>query len=97
MARKVIWTKRAQQERKDILDFWIDHNKSTAFSKKLNQLFRESIRLIKLYPGIGRLTDIDNVRVKVVRNYFIFYELVGQNIYILSVWNSKQDPEELKL
>ena len=96
MARKVIWTKRAQQERKDILDFWINHNKSNAFSKKLNQLFKESIQLIRLYPRIGRLTDIDNVRVKVVRNYLIFYELVDENIYVLSVWDSKQDPEELK-
>ncbi len=97
MARKVKWTITTQLQRKDILQYWINRNKSSTYSKKLSQLFKEAIYLIKTKPKIGRLTDIEDVRLKVVRDYLIFYEFDDEYLYILSIWDSRQDPNKLKI
>jgi len=43
MAKQVIWSLRAQNDKKEILDYWRQRNKSNAYSKKLNELLKESI------------------------------------------------------
>jgi hypothetical protein len=51
MAKVVVWSLRVQKERKEILEYWrLKNNKSNTYSKKLNQLFKESIRLITDFP-----------------------------------------------
>jgi addiction module RelE/StbE family toxin len=97
MAKQVIWTKNAQRERKEILKYWIEQNKSKTYSIKFNNLFKESINLLKIRPEIGKKTDIENVRIKIVRDYLIFYELTPDFINILSTWDSRQDPNKLKI
>ncbi|MDZ4844791.1 MAG: type II toxin-antitoxin system RelE/ParE family toxin [Chitinophagales bacterium] len=69
--RKVIWSFNAQNDRKEILEYWKQRNKSTAYSKKLRKLFSIAIKQIKVRPGIGSPTQIESVRVKVVRDYLI--------------------------
>lgn len=96
MARTVIWTPLAQRKRKEILEFWTERNKSTAYSKKLNSLFKEAAKLLSDHPNIGRRTDFPGVRVKIVRDYLLFYEYTDTKIYVLTVWDSRQDPDELK-
>ena len=95
MAKRVIWTVDAQRERREILRYWADRNKSTSYSKKLNKLFKESINLLKIRPEIGRNSDIKNVRIKIVRDYLIFYDTTADNLYILSIRGSRQDPNML--
>lgn len=69
MAKRVIWSNLASNEKYDIFNYWNSRNKSKAYSKKLNALFNEAIQIIKDFPTIGRLTDIPNVRRFVVRDY----------------------------
>ena len=97
MAKRVIWTKNTQKERSDILRYWAERNKSTVYSKKLNKLFKESINSLKIKPEIGRKSDIENVRIKIVRDYLIFYETTKDILYVLSVWDNRQDPNKLNL
>lgn len=94
MAKKITWTFRAQQDRKEILHYWKKRNQSNTYSKKLNQLFKQAIALVSTHPKIGRSTDIENVRVKLVRNYLIFYEEAADAIFILSIWDSRRNPEK---
>ena len=96
MARQVVWSLRAQAERKQILEYWKRRNKSNAYSKKLNQLFKESIRIIRDFPQVGKGTDDPNARIKIVRDYLIIYEATESQIFILTIWDSRQDPERLK-
>jgi toxin YoeB len=95
MVKRVIWTPRAQDERKEVLKYWVNRTQSKTYSRKLNLLIKQAIRLIREYPQIGKPTDIDNVRIKIVRDYLIFYELVQDEIHILAFWDSRQDPEKL--
>lgn len=53
MAKQVVWSLRAQNDRKDILNYWRQRNKSNTYSKKLNALFKEAIQIIQIFPHIG--------------------------------------------
>lgn len=89
--RKIVWTEKANLERKEILEYWINRNKSKKYSIKRNKLFLESIRLIAQFLAIGRKTDFDeNVRLKVVRDYLLFYEFDKRQIKVLSVWDARK-------
>ena len=97
MALQVVWSIRAQSDRKEILDFWRRRNKSNTYSRKLNQLFKKSVEIIRDFPQIGKHTEDDKVRVKIVKDYLIFYELTETNLIILTIFDSRQDPEKLKI
>ena len=97
MAYKIVWTEKANIERLRILQFWIDNNKSKVFSLKLNKLFISAIRDLSKKPTIGRKTEFENVRVKIVREYLILYEILRQDLVILSVWDGRRDKKTLKI
>jgi hypothetical protein len=42
---------------------------------------------------LGTETDVPNVRVRVVNVYLIFYEVVEDEIWILSIWDGRRNPE----
>jgi len=96
--RKINWTEKANFERKEILEYWINRNKSKTYSLKLNKLFIESLKLVAQFPTIGRKTDFDeNVRLKIVRDYLLFYEFDEKQIKVLSVWDGNQDDKKIDL
>ena len=91
MARQIIWTDSAQIERREILMYWIQRNKSNVFSRKLNKLIVSAIKEISKNPTIGRKTNIEWVRVKIVRDYLLFYSISPKSIFILSIWDGRRD------
>jgi len=96
--RKVVWSRRAQNERKKIVEFWIENNQSTTYSRKLERLFRKKLRLLGTNPYIGRKTDLgDNIRIKIIRDYHLFYQIDNKTITILTLWDTRQDPEDFRL
>lgn len=95
MAKQVVWSLRAQNDRKNILSYWRQRNKSNTYSKKLYLLFKEAVNTIRDFPKIGKLTDDRNARIKVVRDYLVIYEETETTIYILTVRDGRQDPAEL--
>jgi len=92
MVKQVIWTHRAQEDRRKILAYWRYRNKSVTYSRKLNQLFKQVIKIISEFPRIGKLTNDKNARIKVVKDYLIIYQESKTTIYILTIWDSRQDP-----
>lgn len=95
--RKIIWTEKANFERKEILEYWINRNKSKSFSIKLNRLVVDELKFISLNPNIGKKTDIANVRVKVIRDYLLFYEILEKEILVLTLWDGRRNPQNLNL
>lgn len=96
MVRRVVWTKEAQKDRKEIFSYWNRRNQSKFYSKKLNQFFQNSIQLIVKFPNIGLPTEIENVQIVIIKNYYLIYELLENNIIILSIWDCRQNPLKLK-
>ena len=50
-------------------------------AKKLNQLFKDSIQLIREHPYIGKSTEDDSV-LKIVKEYLLIYEVTKTSINI---------------
>ncbi len=95
MVKRVIWSQIAQNDRKEILNYWFHRNKSKTYSKKLNELFIKSIKLISDFPEIGKPTDIPNVRIKLVRDHLLVYEAQIDKILILTIFDARQNPQKL--
>ncbi len=89
--RKIIWTKTAHLERKEILEYWILRNQSKRFSVKLNQLIIETLDCLCENPTIGRKTNFENVRIKLIRDYLLLYEFNESEFIILSIWDARRD------
>lgn len=92
--RKIIWTKSAKFERQEILSFWINKNKSKTYSKKLNNLFNNSLNLLSEHPEIGRKTNDGQTRISIVRDYLIFYDFSEKELIIQSIWDARRDEDD---
>lgn len=94
MVRKLIWSKLSHQHKYSIFRYWNNRNKSKTYSIKLNILFNNAVKLLVDYPNIGERTDYKNVRLKLVRDYWMVYRVTVKNIQILAIWNTNRDPED---
>jgi len=92
MVKQIIWSNLTQENRREILKYWINHNKSDLYSRKLNKLFKDSVILISKHPKIGKKTDVTSIRIKTIRDYFLTYRETATTIEILTIWDSRQDP-----
>lgn len=95
MARKIIWSYRAQADRKAIFTYWNKRNQSNAYSRKLNRLFNETVKFLSEHPQTGRPTVLENMRVKVVRDYLLIYEVQEERIIIHTIWDGRRNPEDI--
>ena len=96
MAKQIIWSDRATNDLLNIFDYWLHRNKSNNYNKKLNVLFNKSIDLIANHSSIGRLTQIENVKIKIIKNYQLIYEDSPELIIILTIWDSRRNPKDLE-
>ncbi len=56
---------RAKEERREILEYWVERTGDKIYSRKLAKAFREKIKFIAINNYAGTSTDIENVRVTV--------------------------------
>ena len=96
MAKKVIWTKQALDDKLGILEYWNNRNKSNVYSKKLDKFFRDCVKGIAKFPSLGRPTKRELIKYLIEGNNMIFYKETLDTIYILEIWDTRQDPKKLK-
>ncbi|UOE42461.1 type II toxin-antitoxin system RelE/ParE family toxin [Chryseobacterium suipulveris] len=48
-------------------------------------------------PTIGRKTEFENVRVRIVRDYLLFYEYDAKQIKVLTIWDGNREGTTLKI
>ncbi len=96
MVRKIVWSRKSQDDKKDIFLYWNNRNISKLYSKKLNKLFIAAVEFVAEFPLVGKKSNIENVRMKVVRDYLIIYEFNAEYMYVLRVWSTQQNPEKIK-
>ncbi len=86
----------SHKQKKEIFEFWNNRNKSKNYSRKLNDLFNEAAELLLLYPNLGKKMEIENVRLKSVRDFGLVYRITKSEIQILTIWDFNRNPETLK-
>lgn len=97
MLREIKWSTRAIQEWVEILEYWIERNKSNTYSLKLDHLFKASFVIIATSPEIGRPTDFLFVRIKIIHDYIAYYRITPENIEILTIKDSRRNPKKFNL
>ncbi len=95
MAKKIIWSLNAQNDRKAIFAYWNNRNQSNLYSLKLNFLFIEAANLISKVPKIGKPTGYRETRVKLIRDYLMIYKEEETFIIVVTIWDGRQDPLKL--
>jgi toxin YoeB len=96
MVRRIIWVQLAIDDKFQILNYWDNRNKSKRFSKELNRLLNNAANLVGKYPFMGKKTDVPNIRIKIVKDYFLVYEILKDKIFILRIWDTRRNPDKLK-
>ena len=97
MAKEIRWSVRADQDRIDIFEYWTNRSKSTTYSTKLNKLFIESLEKLVEQPDLGREIKSPLTRRVVVTHYLIYYEINSDFIKVLTIWDSRRNPQKFKL
>ena len=59
---KIVWSVVAKRKLSLILNFFIERNKSEAYSIKLYKKFQKELTLVGKSPEIGLPTDMQNIR-----------------------------------
>ena len=96
MAKKIVWSAKAQNDRKEIILYWKERNQSIQYCQKLNSLFNNATNLISKFPKIGKLTGYKDTRIKIVKDYLIVYKEYESQISIITIWDGRQDPIKLE-
>ena len=95
--RKIIWSENAKRKLFEIMNFYAKRNKSKTYSIKLYKKINRELSILVTFPEIGIKTEIDSVRGLIIENYIIFYETTNENIIVHTLWDSRQNPEKLKI
>lgn len=97
MAKRIVWTLQAKDDRREILTYWFERTGNKKYSQKLAYQFRETVKYIATHNYLGRATDIESVRVAVSGNYLIFYKLSDELVEVITAFDSRRNPEALKI
>lgn len=93
--RKIIWSHRAEIRLFKMLEFYAERNKSKTYSVKLYQRLNRELQILLKQPDIGLNTEIESVRGLIVDDYILFYEYDNEKIVIHSIWDCRQNPDDL--
>ncbi len=97
MAKRIVWTEKADLIFTKILKFYIDRNSSKEYSRKLNKEIRVYLEILAKQPFIGRKVNDDDIHVAIKGHFKIFYQIESDKIVVLLVWDCRQKPESLNL
>ncbi|NOU19941.1 MAG: type II toxin-antitoxin system RelE/ParE family toxin [Bacteroidales bacterium] len=95
--RKIIWSHRAEIKLFKILEFYAERNKSKIYSAKLYQRLNKELKVLLKHPDIGLNTEIESVRGLIVDDYILFYEFDNEIITVHSIWDCRQNHEDLRI
>jgi plasmid stabilization system protein ParE len=93
--RKIIWSYRARIKLNAILEFYNDRNQSKTYSFKFFRKINKEIKLLLIQPDLGIKTQIESIRGLIVEDYILFYENSIDSIIIHTIWDCRQNPDDL--
>jgi len=97
MAKRIVWSSRADQIFTKILAFYVERNGSKTYSRKLNKEVLSIISILSKQPYLGIKTDTENLRVVIKGELKIFYQIEKDKLIIHLVWDCRQNPKSLNI
>lgn len=97
MAKGIIWSLNAAEDRKSIFDYWNERTGSKSYSKKLNKQLKHIVKHLSHHPRLGLQYGDNSERYFISGPYQVFYNETASAIEILHVWDSRRNPDDLKI
>jgi plasmid stabilization system protein ParE len=96
--REVRWTQRAIQDKLRIMEFWYLKNQSVNYSLKLERLFNKCLELLSIHPEMGIIfSQKPPIHFKTVRGYRLYYTFDKATITLITIWDTRRNPDKLKI
>jgi plasmid stabilization system protein ParE len=92
--RKIVWSNRAKIRLFDILDFYLERNKSKTYSIKLYKAITKEVKLLLKHPELGLKTTDKSVRGLIIGYFILYYEVTDEMIIIHTIWDTRQNPAD---
>lgn len=97
----VIWTPEAEIQLHNILTFGIENNGSQRYSQKITNEVKKITTILSFNPFFGQEYELISFSSKIRRaivldNFSMLYQ-VTDKVEILTFWDNRQDPNDLKL
>ncbi len=96
MALEIKWTDEAKFQFKEIIHYWDHRIGSSKYSEKLINLVDQTLLRLLEYPEIGRFTENNRIRLKIVKDYFLYYSFDKIQLTVLGISDMRRDPIYLK-
>jgi plasmid stabilization system protein ParE len=91
----VEWTTTAERQFFDILDYWVQRNKSGSYSEKLAEVVWERTSFIAKNPFSFVQTKFPDTRKTSLGHFYIYYKVTQTKVIITAFWDNRQDPKKL--
>lgn len=98
---KIVWLEDACNDLEDIYLFQAQQNQRSA-AKIHNQIY-DTVEMLKTFPLSGKVDPLLNEENSTVyrsliarRRYKIVYKTDDERVYIIAIWDCRQDPERQK-
>jgi len=96
MVKRIVWSANALSDRIQILDYWYQRIENKNYSRKLDKTLKAVIKQLAHFPEMGRKLDDRNERFLIKDAYQIVYLIAENEIYIVHIWDSRRNPDDLK-
>lgn len=93
--RKIVWTETAAKQRREILRYWTERNKSKSYAEKLIEITVKHLKVISKNPEAFKESEIDKVRESAMGHFSLYYKITTNQIIVMAFWDNRQDPKKL--
>lgn len=101
MAKRIVWSTRAAEDRRKIFEYWNKATGSNTYSLRLRNEFNYLIRHLLEFPKLGKKVYDYDARCLIKGDYKIFYDVNETDnnlqINVLHIWDTRRNPDDLKL
>jgi len=92
---EIKWNDKAEESLRQILEFYLVQNGSAEYSLKLHNEIIIGIEVLKKFPNAGKQINYKDIYELVFARNSVFYRIEQSTIFILLVWDNRQNPEKL--
>ncbi len=93
--RKIVWTETAAKQRREILRYWAERNKTATYAEKLIEITAKHLKVISKNPEAFKETEIDEVRESAMGHFSLYSKITTEQIIVVGFWDIRQDPKKL--
>jgi plasmid stabilization system protein ParE len=96
MSNKVFWSERAKNDYKGILNY-LNQNWSPKELAKFADRIEKNIGYLISNPEMGTVSKKKSIRRMVIsKQTSIYYKVIHEDIYLIALFDNRQNPDKLK-